>query len=424
MGGAIHRTLTCDACGQQFPKNRASRATERVWDQFIEQWLERPIRVPVEINYEVDGQRYSKTPDTSDLERIGRANKRPAPSACPRRMMLDQNAPWGDLYRSGYHQGVTHVHHFYTWRNFITIGHLWEAASKSREAEALRLLVSSYNLSHSTLMSRVVFKRDQRQPVLTGYQTGTLYISSLPVEKNPLIGLERSKLRAVSRAFALTHGRRGSVQVSTGPAQSWRRADFDIDYFFLDPPFGGNIPYAEANFIAEAWLGPVTDRRQEAIMSKAQAKSSLDYRVLLAESFSSLRRCLSPRGQMTVMFHASTQEPWNALRGALGDAGLKSRGIARLDKKQGSFKQITSGGAVEGDLLIDVAPHLRASVPVDTDPLSSVSHWLQVTLGPTRTDLDVGAVRQLYSEYVADCIQGDRKLDVSAADFYDAVSSV
>ena len=419
--GAIHRMLKCGFCGRQFPKSRAARLPERVWDPLIERWLERPVRVPVEIAYEVDGQRYSKAPDASDLARIAMADDCPVPVTCPTRQMLDREPPWGDLYRSGYHQGVTHVHHFYTRRNFITVGHLWNLAEISPEPEALRFLVSSYNLSHATLMSRIVFKRGQPQPVLTGYQTGALYISALPVEKNPLIGIARSKLRAVSRTFALTCRRRGSVRVSTRPAQSWKGEASEIDYFFLDPPFGGNIPYAEANFIAEAWLGSATDRTHEAIISKVQEKTSGDYRALLADCFQSLSRCLSTEGQITVMFHASTREPWSALRGALRDSGLETGEILLLDKKQSSFKQVRSDTAVEGDLLIDLVRQKGASFPLIAGPPLSVDTWLRAMLGTQPATLDTRATRRLYSEYVVDCIHGGRPLDVSAADFYDAV---
>jgi hypothetical protein len=258
--------------------------------------------------------------------------------------------------------------------------------------------------------------------VLTGYQTGALYISALPVEKNPLIGIERSKLRAVSRTFALTHNRRGSVHVSTGSAQSWSSDDDpEIDYFFLDPPFGGNIPYAEANFIAEAWLGSATDRTHEAIISKAQAKTSGDYRELLADCFGCLARCLSDDGQMTVMFHASTREPWQALRGALGDAGLEPGDISILDKRQSSFKQVRSDTAVEGDLLIDVARRVTESIPTLTGAPASLDAWLRDALGAQPATIDTRAARRLFSAYVVNCIEGGRVLDVSAADFYDAV---
>ena len=46
---------------------------------------------------------------------------------------------------------------------------------------------------------------------------------------------------------------------------------------FTDPPFGGNIPYAEVNFINEAWLGRLTNRADEVIISDSQGKTSVEY---------------------------------------------------------------------------------------------------------------------------------------------------
>ncbi|MGA7433807.1 MAG: hypothetical protein WBW35_25530 [Xanthobacteraceae bacterium] len=273
-------------------------------------------------------------------------------------------------------------------------------------------------------MSRVVFKRGNPRPVLTGYQTGALYISSLPVEKNPLIGIERSKRRALTRAFAVVRGRRGRVEVRTAPAQEWRDLPGKIDYAFVDPPFGANIPYAEANFIAEAWLGRFTDQVPEATMSRAQGKSASDYRVLLAEGFDAVRRRLKRTGRMTVMFHSAASEPWNALTGALGDAGFKTDGVLLLDKRQASFKQVRARDAVEGDLLIEVSPR-RAGATRAVGRDTQLRAWLQRTLDRELVlPLDAEAERRLFSRYIAEHVQRGAKLSTSAPQFYDAARTV
>ncbi len=71
---------------------------------------------------------------------------------------------------------------------------------------ALRLWVLSYNASHSTLMTRVVLKKNSKDFVLTGAQSGVLYVSGLPVEKNIFAGLRRkiSVFRRLRRFMALT----------------------------------------------------------------------------------------------------------------------------------------------------------------------------------------------------------------------------
>jgi hypothetical protein len=348
--------------------------------------------------------------------------------------MLNRPGPWGDLYRGGYHRGITHVHHFYTWRNFLTIGHLWAAATKTDACDAVRLLVSSYNLAHSTLMTRMVFKRGSTKPVLTGYQTGTLYISSLPVEKNPLVGIVRSKQRALKRAFDLVRGRRGRVQVLTAPAQDWSPVDGAIDYAFVDPPFGANIPYSEANFIAEAWLGEFADQACEASISKAQNKSAEDYSVLLAEGFAALRERMSTRARMTVMFHSASSKPWDALMQALEHSGFQTDEVLLLDKRQASFKQVRADDSVQGDLLIETrqrptrssnrkerdrsarAGGLRS--PEAISAADALTGWLEQAFENGAPPRDARAERLLFSLYVADHISTGRPVPVSAASFY------
>ncbi len=419
--GGIRRMLAC-GCGHEYRKDRGERVTECVADPFIGEPIERVVREPVVITYEVDGRRYEKTPDDEDRATLDRATSLTPPAACPRRRMLDRTGPWGDLYRSGYHRGVTHVHHFYTPRSFLTIGHLWQAAERTEAQEAVRLLISSYNLAHATLMSRLVFKRGSAKPVLTGYQTGALYISSLPVEKNPLRGVE-AKRRALTRAFEVVRQRRGTVYVKTAAAQDWNELPVGIDYAFVDPPFGANIPYAEANFIAEAWLGRFTDQAAEAAMSRSQQKSAGDYRALLAAGFEALRTRLRRGGGMTVMFHSAASEPWNALTGALRDAGWQTDSVLVLDKRQASFKQVRTRGAVQGDLLIEVSPRTgRTSRAHHRDP--HLRGWLQDALGHRHMPLDTETERRLFSRYVAEQVERGARLQTSAAQFYAAARAL
>jgi hypothetical protein len=124
---------------------------------------------------------------------------------------------------------------------------------------------------------------------------------------------------------------------------------------------------------------------------------------------------------MTVMFHASTQEPWNALRAALHEAGFEPADISMLDKRQSSFKQVQSVDAVEGDLLIDVRRETARSIAPATAVSVSLDGWLRDALATRSSAIDTRAARRLFSAYVINCIEGGRALDVSAADFYDAV---
>ena len=84
-------------------------------------------------------------------------------------------------------------------------------------------------------------------------------------------------------------------------------------------------------------------------MSPDQGKAIDEYRELLTRSFSEARRILKPSGKATMVFHSASAEVWNALQRAYQDAGFDVEYAGVLDKKQGSFKQVTTEGAVRGD---------------------------------------------------------------------------
>jgi hypothetical protein len=81
--------------------------------------------------------------------------------------------------------------------------------------DSLRLWVSSYNSSHSTLMTRVVAKSGQDDLALTSAQPSVLFVNGLPVEKNVLLGLMR-KMKTFIQAFALLRELKGEVQIVHG----------------------------------------------------------------------------------------------------------------------------------------------------------------------------------------------------------------
>ena len=141
------------------------------------------------------------------------------PDCAPRKEVA-----WGDLYRSGYHRGITHLHHFYTPRNYLALATLWDLVETFDDdlQDALRLLILSFNSTHSTLMTRVVVKKGQNDLVLTGAQSGVLYVSGLPVEKNIFKGVRR-KIRTIADAFDLVFERQAPL---TSSMRAARRSTF------------------------------------------------------------------------------------------------------------------------------------------------------------------------------------------------------
>ena len=309
------------------------------------------------------------------------------------------------------------MHHFYTRRNLIAVAAVRERIESAPAAmrDALRFWLSSYNASHSTIMTRVVAKAGEADLVVTSNQPGVLYVSGLPVEKNVFRGLRR-KLATIGRAFAEAGQLRGQVRVVRGSSHATDLPDASVDYIFTDPPFGGNIPYSEANFIGEAWLGRVTEPGDEAIVSPAQQKGLAQYEQLLQKCFTEFRRILNPKGRATVVFHSSEAGVWRALVRSVEGAGFSVAAAGILDKRQGSFKQVTAANAVKGDALLLLRPSPVARTARPAGYLDVMRELVSHAVG--QTSPDERSAQRLYSRFINSYVQQHATPPLDADQFY------
>jgi DNA modification methylase len=408
----ISSAFTCPSCEHETALDNVERLIEVTDDDVLGEKRKLRRRRPVRIHGSTGKTQWQRAATRSDLDLI----KRIAEEALPR-TVPQVEIPWGDLYRSGYHEGITHLHHFYTRRNLIAFARLWKRTEQYSGAirDALRFWLLSYNASHATIMSRVVAKAGQSDLVTTSAQPGVLYVSGLPIEKNLFSGLRR-KLKTITQAFETTYGRSGKVAVHQQSSCKLDLPDESIDYVFTDPPFGGNIPYAEVNFINEAWLDSFTDRRDEIIVSKHQDKSLIDYERLMAASLSEVHRVLKRNRKATLVFHSASANVWNALQSAYQSASLTVERASVLDKTQGSFKQVTTDGAVRGDpvLLLTKSSARRAKVD---HSVWEVATRLHKEASRTAEPQEQSAQR-LYSRLVNYFLTQDQQVPVDASAFY------
>ena len=404
--------FVCPNCGNLSSVDEAERIALTSRDDVLGISQKIRARSPVRV-YGTTGRRtWSRPPTDGDMALLRRIENEPIPDSVPRVCI-----PWGDLHRSGYHTGITHVHHFYTRRNLIAFGRLWERTASYADnlREALRFWLLSYNASHTTMMTRVVAKSAQDELVVTSAQPGVLYVSGLPVEKNVFEGLRR-KLATISKAFNVIHGRRGIVKVLENSSCEVDLPDESIDYVFTDPPFGGNIPYAEVNFINEAWLGRYTDRTDEIIVSSHQRKTTVEYTDLLTRALTEANRILKPNGKATLIFHSASADIWNALQSAYTKAGLGVEHASILHKTQGSFKQVTTEGSVKGDPVILLAKQQCG----DASPSGSVwtiADSLQEAAAE-HVDPEERTAPRLYSRLVNQFLMKHEEVPVDANAFY------
>lgn len=409
--------ILCPNCQKKYHIDEMAFSTEEYYDKLLQRKISRKKRVPAWIYGTTDGHNWDRQATEADVIRVKEIERDYFIDDIP------QEIHWGELHRAGYHYGITHLHHFYTTRNYIVMSKLWELTATYTEniANALKLLLLSYNASHSTLMTRVVAKKNAKDFILTSAQSGVLYVSKLPVEKNIILGLKR-KVKPFVNTYAMLQDCTGKVTIHNTSSVKMKEKNNSVDFVFTDPPFGGFIPYAEVNQINELWLKKVTCREDEIIISSSQGKDILTYQKLLMQVFSEINRVLKPNHYASIVFHAAKAKVWDAFSEAINGAGLQIVLTNILDKKQASFKQVVSDGSVQGDpvfLVKKSSTNKQTSKLTDKDILRSL-------LIDHITDQDFDK-RVCFSWYINRCMELGIEIKMDAKqvyDFYDSTKKV
>jgi len=418
--GKVRDIFSCPSCGANVTKRDLSRAIETVFDSALGHEIERARQAPVLINYSVGKKRYEKKPDAADLALVEKIEASEIPYWYPTGPL-----PLGDKMGDPRNALIAYVHHFYTRRNLWILAALQDKIRRCKPEVRTKLmfLASSYNLSHSTKMSRVIFKAGGNKPVLTSCQSGTLYVPSLPVEKNVINGVV-DKLSSLLKSFAITQKFDTgiiSVQSTTDLANV---SENSVDYIFTDPPFGDNLMYSELNFLLEAWLRVSTNDAPEAIINQTQRKALNDYRDLMTRCFSEMYRVLKPGRWITVEFHNSKASVWNAIQESLAHAGFLVAQVTVLDKEQGSYNQVNAAGAVKNDLVINAykpragfTERLLSQAGRGLEAEFVRQHLSQLPLAANieRTQ------EMLYSKYLAYYVQRGYQIAYNGEQFYRAL---
>ncbi|MFM2280373.1 DNA methyltransferase [Brachymonas denitrificans] len=344
VGKRILDEFKCPHCSAQITKRSLDRAWATLFDESIKQTVRQAKQVPVLINYSVGKSRFEKTPDAFDLQLVERIAAKPVSDWHPSERMME-----GGESRRNDPIGMTHVHHFFTQRNLHVISTLMRQITDQAASPLLKLaLLDCFSVLTRMSRFRAPAWFDKSTGPMKGWTAGTLYVPSLQGEQNVFnafaekVEMIRRAYKAALKSQCVTTGHNASI---TMPANS-------ADYVFFDPPFGANINYSELNFLWESWLKVITNNKPEAIENKAHKKSLDDYRHLMTACFAEAYRILKPGRWMTIEFSNTQASVWNAIQIALQEAGFVVANVSALDKKQGSFKVVTTTTAVKQDLVI------------------------------------------------------------------------
>lgn len=343
--GQVSDSFPCPHCHSILTKRNMARAWSLIFDSALQTSIKQAKQIPVLINYSAKGKRYEKHADQDDLKLLEKIEEGHIPYWFP-----TANLPDGFNTRQPMvSHGITNVHHFYTKRNLWALSAFWSKATTSKYRQPLMQFV----VGSLKILSKQAKHNKERRTVNSGLGwvnagvAGTLYVSSCPAEQSVIFYFQKK----CGKLSSFCHSQE-SICLFSGSTTEVPLSESQIDYMFIDPPFGANLNYSELSFNWEAWLGVQTDNKQEAIENTVQNKWASDYRNLMSRCFKEAYRILKPGRWMTVEFSNTKASVWNSIQVALIEAGFIVANVSALDKKIGSFKAVTTPTAVKQDLVI------------------------------------------------------------------------
>lgn len=420
----VREEFPCPHCKASLAFSRLELAYVSRLDPALGKTTKAPKRVPAIIDYVVGNRRHEKKPDKHDLALIDRILQMPIPAEVPTTLVPDMQMMRVGRMRT---TAVTHIHHFFFARTAHILAAFWRRANAVSDHRVRQLLLFWLE---SQLVNLSVRNR-YRPGVSFPYNplTGVLYVPSM-VSEASVFTAYRNKLKRILKAFDGFCPSSRLMCLQTGSASVTGLPEASIDYVFTDPPFGENIYYSDLNFFIEAWLGVFTSTKPEAIVDRVKEKGLVDYQRLMARCFAEYYRVLKPGRWMTVEFHNSKNSVWNAIQEALQHAGFVVADVRTLDKQQGSFQQVVSGGAVKQDLVISVykpTVELERKFKLDAGTEDGAWAFVRSHLGQLPVFVSKGgdgepvAERQgylLFDRMVAFHVQRGTSVPLSLSEFY------
>ena len=324
----INNEFNCKFCGSLLKKTSLQRAQQTIFDK--DGTIKVSKTVPYIINYTYNKVRYEKIVDKYDMELISEIENKFSHINFP-----SDKLPIGfNTIQPINSHGFIKVNQFFSKRSNIVLNEL------RHDTDLLFLLTAS--------MWNASFLYRWRSSGKGGIMNGVLYVSSLHQENN-IFSVLKNKARDIIKALKLNLK---SNPITTSSIVKNEIKKNSVDYIFTDPPFGANIMYSELSYLWESWLSVKTAPKTEIIENKFQNKNLHDYSNLMTLAFKNCFEILKPGKWMTVEFSNTKAAVWNAIQTALQNSGFVITNVAALDKKQGSFKAVTTPAAVKQDLVI------------------------------------------------------------------------
>ena len=421
----VRDTFPCPNCSSDLSKKKLDRTYETNFDKATGKTIKTPKRVPALINYKVGKNKYEKKLDKNDLMVLQQIEALNWPAEVPTTAIPPMHMTH-ERARMDY-AGVTHIHHFFLPRAAQALASLWSKANAHQEPRIRHMLL--YFVEQAVWgMSILARYAPTHYSQVNQYLNGVYYVASQHAECSPWYILD-GKLKRLAKAFKDYRIGDGHGILTTSTTAALALSANSIDYIFTDPPFGENIYYADLNFLVESWHRVITNAQPEAIVDKFKKKGLPEYQQLMQCCFEEYCRVLKPGRWMTVVFHNSRNAVWNAIQEAMLAAGFVVADVRTMDKKQGSYRQVTSS-AVKQDLVISAyKPNggLEERFKLEAGTEEGVWDFIRTHLKqlpvfvPREGRGEVLAERQdylLYDRMVAFHVQRGVTVPLSASEFY------
>lgn len=420
--GSVSDEFPCTTCSGLLSKRSMDRAWVTIYDSVLGQTIRQAKQVPVLINYTVRGERAEKRLDENDYAVIEKINNSDIPYWYPKGRLME-----GKETRRNDSIGITHLHHFYTKRSLWALASLYDAAFKSKSK--LNVFFVQYAVLGFSKLARYVPTHFSQ---VNQYLSGTMYVGSQQVEVSINYILSGKLNRLIKREAVKFPKSRNSI-LGCGDTSRLNISAESIDYIFVDPPFGANLNYSELNSLWESWLRVSTNNKPEAIENSAQGKGLNEYRQLMSDCFKEAFRVLKPGRWMTVEFSNTKAAVWNSIQTALVDAGFIVANVSVLDKKQGSFKAVTTTTAVKQDLVISAyKPSNEMKSEIIENQSTDESAWIFVRNHLEQLPVHMGqkgsseliverTPRVLFDRMVSYHVQNGLNVPLSSAEFQSGI---